>query len=132
MVLEFCRDAHAFLTADKKNVIAVHCKAGKGRTGLMISACTPHPNQRLSGMGPHTYPRPLARVAASFRYLAYRDFMTGRPVDAVKTLDFYGDARTKNGKGVTIPSQRRCASTSAKETPSHLPSESSPSVKIPL
>ena len=35
MVLAFCRDAHAYLTADKKNVIAVHCKAGKGRTGAL-------------------------------------------------------------------------------------------------
>jgi hypothetical protein len=43
MVLAFCRDAHAYLTADKKNVIAVHCKAGKGRTGTMISACAPGP-----------------------------------------------------------------------------------------
>lgn len=29
MIEPFCRDVHRFLSADKSNVIAVHCKAGK-------------------------------------------------------------------------------------------------------
>eukprot|EP00005_Dracoamoeba_jomungandri_P001451 CAMPEP_0174256726 /NCGR_PEP_ID=MMETSP0439-20130205/5930_1 /TAXON_ID=0 /ORGANISM="Stereomyxa ramosa, Strain Chinc5" /LENGTH=1000 /DNA_ID=CAMNT_0015339463 /DNA_START=275 /DNA_END=3277 /DNA_ORIENTATION=- len=35
---EFCYSAQQWLDAHKSNVISVHCKAGKGRTGLMISA----------------------------------------------------------------------------------------------
>ena len=32
----FCEDASKFLAADPKNIVAVHCKAGKSRTGVMV------------------------------------------------------------------------------------------------
>ncbi|XP_069129990.1 phosphatidylinositol 3,4,5-trisphosphate 3-phosphatase TPTE2-like isoform X2 [Argopecten irradians] len=37
-IMAFCLDVREWLTADEKNVIAVHCKGGKGQTGTMI--CT--------------------------------------------------------------------------------------------
>jgi hypothetical protein len=36
MIQQFCADAAAWLAADPVNVVVVHCKAGKGRTGIMI------------------------------------------------------------------------------------------------
>ena len=37
-MLEFTANAREFMSADETNVIAIHCKGGKGRTGTMI--CT--------------------------------------------------------------------------------------------
>ena len=37
MVKEFCEDVHSWLSSDPKNIAVVHCMAGKGRTGLMVS-----------------------------------------------------------------------------------------------
>jgi phosphatidylinositol-3,4,5-trisphosphate 3-phosphatase/dual-specificity protein phosphatase PTEN len=37
-MFEFCVDVYLYFMRDPKNVIGVHCKAGKGRTGMMICA----------------------------------------------------------------------------------------------
>ncbi len=62
------------MKADEKNVVGIHCKAGKGRTGLAIAAYLVH--------------------CKAFR-------------TATEALAKFGDERTHNGKGVTIPSQMR-------------------------
>lgn len=35
---EFCKDLNTWLNEDKENIAVVHCKAGLGRTGLLISS----------------------------------------------------------------------------------------------
>lgn len=36
LIHSFCKHVHSFLREHPQGVVAVHCKAGKGRTGLMI------------------------------------------------------------------------------------------------
>ena len=74
LMLEFCIDVCIFLLKDDENVAAIHCKAGKGRTGTMICA-----------------------------YLLF----TGVALNSVKAFEMYGTRRSKEKRGVTVPSQRR-------------------------
>ena len=71
-MFNFCQDAKEFLDQDEKNVIAVHCKAGKSRTGLMICA-----------------------------YLIYSAYFQ----TTEKVIMYYNLRRTKDLKGINIPSQ---------------------------
>ncbi|KAL4568524.1 hypothetical protein LXL04_024138 [Taraxacum kok-saghyz] len=38
LIKEFCESVHSWLSSDPKNIVVIHCMAGKGRTGLMVSS----------------------------------------------------------------------------------------------
>ena len=42
MIGPFCKSISGYLREDNRNTVAVHCKAGKGRTGLMVCAYLLH------------------------------------------------------------------------------------------
>ncbi|KAJ6245666.1 phosphatase with homology to tensin [Anaeramoeba flamelloides] len=74
MILPFCKSVEEWVNQGEKFITAIHCKAGKGRTGCLICC-----------------------------WMLYnRDFET-----ANESMNYYAQIRTKNNKGVTIPSQRR-------------------------
>lgn len=68
------QDIESWLGANDRNVAGIHCKAGKGRTGVVICCYLLHSKSAES---------------------------------TEKAIKFFGEKRTTNGKGVTIPSQKR-------------------------
>jgi phosphatidylinositol-3,4,5-trisphosphate 3-phosphatase/dual-specificity protein phosphatase PTEN len=73
-LVNVCIDMKNYLAQNVQNVCAIHCKAGKGRTGTVICCMLV-----LLGLCP----------------------------SSETAMTEYGLRRTSNGKGVTIPSQRR-------------------------
>ena len=90
LTVEFCKHALDWLNQNEGNILAIHCKAGKGRTGVMICCLLIY----LSGWLGHHYSTSTAE----------REKLTWTTEQA---MQYYARKRTKDGKGVTIPSQIR-------------------------
>ena len=102
----FVKDVQAYLDEHPSGTVVIHCKAGKGRTGVM-ACCL------------------LLALEPAFLQSA----------DAV--MKYYGEKRTKDGNGLTVPSQRRSVEYYARllqeyggEVPATLPTIAIASIKF--
>eukprot|EP01025_Chloroclados_australasicus_P039745 TRINITY_DN41343_c0_g1_i2.p1 TRINITY_DN41343_c0_g1~~TRINITY_DN41343_c0_g1_i2.p1 ORF type:complete len:526 (-),score=40.53 TRINITY_DN41343_c0_g1_i2:449-2026(-) len=82
MMHRFCVDATEWLKANENNVVVVHCKGGKGRTGCVICAL-------------------LTYLGVVQQEEEYADF--GNPEHS---LDRFASVRTVDRKGITRASQK--------------------------
>jgi len=80
LIPRICDDAKAFLDQDKKNVVAIHCKAGKGRTGCIIACLLLHLKQATDSKealdifgANRTSNRKGVTIPSQKRYVGYYD-----------------------------------------------------------
>jgi hypothetical protein len=102
----FVRDVKEYIAEHPTGTAVIHCKAGKGRTGVM--AC-------------------CLLLALDPAFLQSADTV----------MQYYGEKRTKDGNGLTVPSQRRSVEYYARllteydgEVPAMLPTISIRSIKF--
>ena len=143
MLPAFVADATAYMATDPQAAVCVHCKAGKGRTGLFVcvlllamdtragappsspaaAAAAPSSTEPLTESGsaaaaadPETQaltataPAPAAAGSGGAASGGAEDDVEMAPVfggDADAVMDFYGERRTHDGKGLTLRGQRR-------------------------
>lgn len=78
MIHKFCKDVQDWLAEHDENIAVIHCKAGKGRTGLMICAwflyskMWPTPDEALKYYAvSRTYDQKGVTIPSQLRYVRY-------------------------------------------------------------
>eukprot|EP01100_Stratorugosa_tubuloviscum_P004103 TRINITY_DN200_c1_g2_i1.p1 TRINITY_DN200_c1_g2~~TRINITY_DN200_c1_g2_i1.p1 ORF type:complete len:377 (+),score=137.40 TRINITY_DN200_c1_g2_i1:21-1151(+) len=78
LIFNFCKDVEEWFNQHEKNVVVVHCKAGKGRTGLMIccwliySKIWQEPREAMSFYAAmRTYNQKGLTIPSQIRYVRY-------------------------------------------------------------
>lgn len=93
----FCQSAYTWLKADVDNVVVVHCKAGLGRTGLMISSLLLYLKVRDSSA---VSSRQCTNPGSELYILSLQFCPT-----ADESIDLFNRKRCVDGKGLVLPSQ---------------------------
>jgi phosphatidylinositol-3,4,5-trisphosphate 3-phosphatase and dual-specificity protein phosphatase PTEN len=90
MLAPFCRSVEKYLDEDERNVVAIHCKAGKGRTGLMICVLLVHlykmtPQEALDLFAvKRTQNRKGVTIPSQWRYIHYYHHMQSTKINTRK------------------------------------------------
>jgi len=92
LILQFCQNVAQWLDQDEKNIAVIHCKAGKGRTGLMISAWMVYSKEWASAKDAltfyaamRTYNQKGVTIPSQIRYVHYFEESLQNPPET-KTL----------------------------------------------
>ena len=111
LLVAFCDAASAFLAQDERNVVAVHCRAGTGRTGVLVSALLLHSGAAES-------------AADALQAFAAARTLDGRAVTLPsqrRYVEYYAALRAAGGPLPPVPMQQRCMEVRVK-----LPSNTAP------
>lgn len=103
---EFCNSAKAWLDADEKNVVSLHCKAGKGRAGIMTCCLLVRLGFKPNALEAMTYYDRWV-VGGERGGAGGGSLGGGNSVRPFLTPPFERSKRVTNKRGLTVTSQRK-------------------------
>jgi len=93
LIQKFCQNVEAWLAQSDQNIAVVHCKAGKGRTGLMICSWLLYnkewtdPNDAMNFYAAmRTYNMKGVTIPSQIRYIKYFGIARLNGIPEMKTL----------------------------------------------